>query len=345
MKILYVGSLSDQGNSAGRCWALEALGHRVFALEAFPRGALSRRTNIVNRLSWLAGRPKDVGGANGKLLALARSEQPDVVWVDKGVMIRRDTLQAVRRSVQNVALAHFNPDDPFGPGWRRGWRTFLEAVPEYDCHFVSRAANVTEYEQRGARRVVHDLPGWGFDSRIHRPYDLDAQTRAQFGCDVGFIGAFEVPRASMLLALAQAGIGARIWGPWPRKFWHARLHIETQPLFGEAYGKAISSFKIALCFLRKYNRDGHTVRSTEIPACGTLMLAERTEDHLALFEEGKEAAFFSSTEELVDKVRYYLDHDADRTRLAAAGRERCLQSGYSNEALMKKRIATLARPV
>ena len=39
------------------------------------------------------------------------------------------------------------------------------------------------------------------------------------------------------------------------------------------------------------------------------MMAERTAEHLAMFEEGKEAAFFSNNEELLDKCSYYLAHE------------------------------------
>ena len=62
------------------------------------------------------------------------------------------------------------------------------------------------------------------------------------------------------------------------------------------------------------------------------MLAERTEEHERLFKDGKEAAYFNTSEpdDLLEKVRYYLDHEQERQQIARCGRERCLNSGYSH---------------
>jgi spore maturation protein CgeB len=68
------------------------------------------------------------------------------------------------------------------------------------------------------------------------------------------------------------------------------------------------------------------------------MLAERTDEHRELFEEGKEAEFFGSNEEILNKVKYYLSHDDERKRIAHAGRERCLRSGYSYHDRLKEAI-------
>lgn len=108
------------------------------------------------------------------------------------------------------------------------------------------------------------------------------------------------------------------------------------PLWGLDYCKAINSFDINLCFLRKINRDLQTSRSVEIPACGGFMLAERTAEHQNMFIEGKEAEFFSSNEELLSKVKFYLKNPNIRKRIAKAGRERCMQSRYSYDFMISK---------
>ena len=78
------------------------------------------------------------------------------------------------------------------------------------------------------------------------------------------------------------------------------------------------------------NRDVYTRRCFEIPACGTAMVAPRTKELQAMYREGEEAVYFDSKEELLAKVRWLLEDDEARNRIAKAGRERCLQDGHSN---------------
>jgi spore maturation protein CgeB len=65
------------------------------------------------------------------------------------------------------------------------------------------------------------------------------------------------------------------------------------------------------------------------------MLAERSEVHTQLFKENEEAVFFSSKEELFEKVKRYMADPAERNRIAINGYNRCFASGYTHVERMK----------
>lgn len=337
MKVLYVGQLWEGSTCAMRMTALEQLGHEVTAIDASvdtpqPRGV----ARLYRRVAWRLGWPIDHGLVNERLVALAAVVQPDVIWIDKGLVVSRAILQQLRTLRGSTVLVHYNPDDPFGGFGIVGWRTFLQAIPHYDVHIVPRRVNVEEYCGRGARRVFQALPAWGYATQIHQPMDVEPAFAQRYQCDVGFVGSFEEERALDMAALAQGGAKLRIVGPWPERLLTGNILHSPEQVFGIDYVRALRSFKIALGFLRKKNRDQHTSRSIEIPACGVFMLAERSDEHRELFEEGEEAEFFSSTAELIEKTAFYLRHDRAREKIAKAGRLRCLRSRYDNMGCMER---------
>ena len=97
----------------------------------------------------------------------------------------------------------------------------------------------------------------------------------------------------------------------------------------------------AWVFLRKVCQDQHTTRTFEIPACGSMLLADRTEQHREFFEEGKEAEFFASCEELLDKTKFYCSNESARKRVAEAGYLRCKQGGYSYVCRLRRALQEL----
>jgi spore maturation protein CgeB len=220
----------------------------------------------------------------------------------------------------------------------------MKAIPDYDVHLVPRKPNVAEYLEWGARRVEQVVPFWGYDVATHRHVALEEEERRHFGAPVGFIGMAEKERAASIARLVREGFDVKVWGNrWPSYLTDAvtRKVVAGPAQFGETYAKIISSFDINLAFLRRQNRDEHTSRSVELPAAGAFMLAERTDEHLQLFEEGREAEFFGSDDELVDKVRYYGERPDERARIAEAGRRRGLRDGYDNRSVMTEMLSRL----
>lgn len=328
MRILYVGLLWNGGTCRQRMVALEELGHDVTGVDTTAPNRQWERWLPIRILRRL-GYPLDLARANRQIRSHIEGAAFDVVWVDKGLTISPKTLRAIRRRCPDCWLVSYSPDDMLNP--RNQSKRYLASLPLYDLHVTPKSYNVPELAELGARDVL--FVAKGYDPNTHRPISLTAKEKAFWGTNVGFVGAFEEARYQMMLALAEAGLRVVVRGPgWePYIGRHPNLVVKPGWVLGDDYARAICATKVNLCFLRKANRDLHTARSIEIPACGGFMLGERTEEHLALFEEGKEAEFFGDKEELIAKARYYLDDGEQRRTIAAAGRARCLLSGYSNQ--------------
>lgn len=328
MKILYVGALWFGSTALHRMVALQDLGHDVIGIDTTPpdrRWEHFLPIRILRRL----GYHLDLAGANRRILEHIHRDSFDLLWIDKGLTIFPKTLKLVKRIQPGCLLVSYSPDDMMNPRNQSRW--YLASLPIYDLHVTTKAYNVAELKSLGAKDVV--FVGSGYDPHTHHPISLTPEERRIWGADVGFIGDFERARYEMMLALARAGVQVTVRGPrWePYVGRHPNLIIKPGWVLGDDYAKAICATKINLCFLRKANRDLHTTRSFEIPACGGFMLAERTDEHLALFREGEEAEFFGDERELISKVKYYLQDEAKRREIAFRGRERCLRSGYSNQ--------------
>ncbi len=329
MKILYAGPLTQGSTSLQRLEALKELGCSLTPINFAPNWA---RKNIKPPLYYriinkIIG-PPDLTRVNRQIIEALRRDMFDLLWLDKGLMIKPETLRKIKESSPGTSIVGYSPDD-MGSRHNQS-KKFLACLPYYDWYCTTKTYNVQELKDLGCPRVI--FTGNAYDPATHRPMDLSAAERESFGGPVGFIGSYEGQRYQAISFLAENGIQVGVWGDgWEEncQVRHANIIIKGPSIYGDGYAKAICSFDIVLGFLRKINRDLQTTRSIEIPACGAFMLAERTDEHLELFEEGKEAEFFGTDAELLAKVRYYLTQEKARKRIARAGRERCLKSGYS----------------
>lgn len=334
MKILYVAPIFPGSTALHRLWALRSIGITVVPIDAtVPLGNLSNLNFLRSCLYRVASRTNpffDWRRVHAQIAFAAKNEKWDVLWVDKGQYLQPQILDFFKSVQPHAKLVNYSPDDMFNP--QNQSERWLKALPLYDLFVTTKTYNVAEYKKAGARDALY--VGNGFDPDVHSPQTLTQEDQSAFGCDVTFIGAEEKERNRSLEYLAGSKIdlglygGARTWFRLSKKY-HT---VKTSGVFLDDtnYSRILCGAKIALGFLRKVNRDQQTTRSVEIPACGVFMLAERTEEHLMLFEEGKEAEFFDGDDELLEKITFYLKHPERRLAIARAGRARCLRSGYSN---------------
>ncbi len=331
MNIVFAGELNLFGRGFQRRRAMAETGHCVAAVPLAPvEWPPDYKHSIWRRIRWKAGFPADVCMVNQTLYSAAVSFRPEVVWIEKGNVIRPATLARIKTHVPGAILASYSEDDMFARHNRSLYYT--AGLKYYDIIFTTKSynCNANELPALGAQRVI--FVDKAFDVHAHRAFDITGNDVEQYGGDVGFIGTYERPRAGSLLYLAKNNIRVRVWGSgWARLVGaHPNLIVENRGIYGDDYCKGICATKINISFLRKVNRDLQTDRTMEIPACGAFMLTERTDEHRRLFEEDVEAVYFDSDEELLEKVRYYLVNDVRRKEIAAAGRRRCETSGYSH---------------
>lgn len=338
--ILFVGDLNPGTRSLQRSETLKALGHSVVSLsfEKVPYVQGLDKPSFISRVLWRLKLPKDSMGIN-KVMLEAVKEKPDFdfIWIDRGVMIYPWTLKTIKSLRPSTRLISCSEDDMYAKHNRSIW--YVKGLPIYDIVFTTKTYNLTELKELGAKRTELFLDA--FDETLHRPIELSPTDKEKYKADVGFIGSFEQDRAQKMLFLAEKGIRVVVYGSGWQSWVHKspNLIIKNTPLYGTEYVKAINATEVNLCFLRKINRDQVTSRSVEIPACGALMLGERTQRHLEFFKEGEEADFFETNAELLDKVKHYLENFSERERIRKNGFLRCLKSGYSMRVQLAQMLA------
>jgi hypothetical protein len=335
IKILYIGSLNPNSNSLRRFNTLRSLGHDVSGIDIEPFIYKGPFVKFHHHLNVGPG----VNALNRKVWETVAASKPALLYIDNKSFLQPRTLKKIRHQFSGIRIINVITDDPTGK-YKYAWRLSLKTASFMDVHFVQRMVNVSELKQYGARRV--EICHRSFDPSFHRRLSSEDMGEEYFKTDVGFIGTYESDREEFVAYLIQNGIRVTVVGDgWPQgKYWELiRPHYKGPSVYGDPYIRHINGMKIALHFLRHVNRDEQDSRTFEIPACGTFMLAERSELHEQLFKEDEEAVFFESKEELLDKTVYYLQEEAKRKQIASAGYARCYESGYDHASRIKAVLA------
>ncbi len=337
VKILIAGYFSAFWHEGAWCRALRELGHEVIEFPIRPYFA----KNLLGRLQdrFMVGPAID--RINADLLQAVRDAKPDVVLCYRALPLKPDTIHKLTSNRTNARLVVcYNNDNAFGElGNKAYWRLFKRAIPQYDLHLVYRDSDVPHLGKGVPSHILHPhyLP-W-----LHQCLPKDEIVEWQ--SDICFLGHFEPDRRKNELDVLMKSVPAqyRLHG----SFWDQNSQdmawqgMNTAELQGEEYVKALSAAKIALVFFSTWNADTFTRRVFEIPACGTMMLSQRTETMRSLYTEDKEAIYYDSVEELVDKARFYLANDTEREKIAKAGHERCIESGYDIYSRMREWLAVV----
>jgi len=292
LKIVFVNMMYDYGDTA-RGYSLEmlfydelhAMGHRLipFHYDILLRQYSKREVNDM-------------------LLKLVHDEQADVLFT----ILFQDHIdkETFGEITNNTSTVTFNwcADDH----WRFDSYT-SQWAPYFNWMVTTSEAAVPKYHDMGYENII--LSQWGCNSGIHR------KVPAGKLYDVSFVGAItHIERGPMLQRVRDAGFALYCWGAGTA---NGRLSLEnTIGVFNQT--------KINLNFsqVSSANLLQIKARDFEVPGSGGFLLTGYNEELKTYYEFGKEIETYQNADEMIEKIHYYLAHDEEREKIAAAGYKR-----------------------
>jgi spore maturation protein CgeB len=335
MKILLIGLFQYSTCEAAWARALRELGHEVIEISSY-----SSFSGLFGRFQNRFQLGPAIKAFNNKVIACASDNKPEVVLAYRSLSLLPATLISLRKILPSAMFVSYQNDNIFGALSNKSyWRHFKASIPYYDLQLVFRSSDEIRYMHLGAKRtyvLMHHFIPW-----LHK-----ARTSTDsFIYDIGFYGHAEPDyRIDCIEALSRIGdYRIAIKGQYWKKYGsHLSSQIKMgEPIFDDFYAQHLRQTRICLGFTSTWNCDEYTTRHFEIPACGSMLLAPRTNVAMSLYREDREACFFDSHVDLAEKARYYLKNEEIRQSIADAGKMRAQLSGYDIYSRMKEWLAII----
>ncbi len=252
----------------------------------------------------------------------------DVIWVDKATFIQKSTTKALKKSTKT--LIHYTPDTMF---YENQSFHFYRSLKYYDYAITTKSFDWEGYKNYLEDKQMLFVPQ-GYSTELHYPRTTFQDKKNH----VLFIGLYEQHREDMLNFLLKNGINVVLAG----KNWKHFVENNSNPgltylgegLFKDEYATTISRSLFGLGLVSKRFPELHTTRTFEIPACGTALITERNKETTTYYDEN-EVLFFSTKEELLEKVKYYQKNIQELELLTQRGTRKVNVEGYNYQSQLK----------
>ena len=267
------------------------------------------------------------------------TERPDVLYLTTTIRFDSSFLRTLSPRPRLI-LGWHGCDVPSSADWS-----------EYDAILSGLPRLLHVAERLGARHGIMFHPGmppWLAQAVVDTPKTVDV-------CFVGSISPTQhQKRLHVLDALAKAAARhnfslALHLNCHPSQISPAMRPFLRPPAFGLAMMQALAASRIAVDDRAQHGLimpdgskkvdlggdDTINMRLFEATGSGALLLTEALPGLRRYFEPGKEVDTWQDTEELTQKILYWLAHEKKRASMAAAGRARCLAEHSINKAAEK----------
>jgi spore maturation protein CgeB len=248
-----------------------------------------------------------------RLVKRAERFAPDLVLVLQGNHISPKTVAQLRQRTKARIVCWCQ--DHLGV---LGRQYLLGA--EYDAVFVKDRYMLELFSNMIKGTPFFYLPE-ACNPRVHRSLELTAEDRRRYECDVMIYGSIYYYRQAILQQLGEFDL--KIWGHAARWFVNRVEGAVSGPeVFLDHKVRAVRAARIALNPLHYGEVNALNCRTFELAGCGAFQLVTHKPVLKEHFIPGNELDDFRSTDELIEKIRHYLNYPEQAAAIAKRGQER-----------------------
>lgn len=289
-------------------------------------------------------------GASRSLEKIVREQKPDALFaVMQHDTIDRRAIRRISEQTDTVTINWFCDDhwqfDSLGKAW----------TPNFNYVVTTSQNALAKYKTHGMTNVIKSQ--WGANHAMYKPQS------GELKYDVTFVGQPYGMRKAAVEALQRAGVRVQAWGSgWPggkltqdemiRVFSQSKINLNFADASNTAYTRLqaiadsdrVGALRNKPLLWRAWDAsqrlarwDNNRVtrhapapprqikgRTFEVPACGGFLMTQPAEDLADYLEPGVDCATFGNFDELVERVRYYLNNEPERRAIAEHGYQRTL---------------------
>ncbi len=262
---------------------------------------------------------------NKMIIEEIQKKRPDIVWIFKGVEVLPEILKTIRS--MGVKLVNYNPDHPFLRTFAsHGGKNIELSVPLYDLHFCYSHELSSMIKQSFRIPTVYLPFGFELDEGIYNNIKGIEEINK-----VAFIGNPDKERSRIIRMLATYNIPVDVYGYG----WHQWLKTDDiikvyDGVLGQEFWKTARKYRVNINIFRPHNIGSHNMRTFEIPACGGIMLAPYSKEHIAFFEDGQEIFTYKDDKTLIEQCRYIMNLTSDEANnIRSNARNKSIEADYT----------------
>lgn len=262
---------------------------------------------------------------NKKIKNEVKHKSYDIIWVEKGVLIKPSVVRMLKS--KSNTLIHFTPDPAF---LFHKSNKFLNSINYYDFLITTKSKELEYYhEKAGNKKVILSRQGYCDNKQVcynsfnHRIDELI------------FIGYHTQKRENTLKSISEI-LNVNIVG----KGWRKRKILKqpsvkylAEKAYGKEYTRLLNKYRFSVGFLSSWDKDMHTTRTFEIPACGCILITPDNQEIRSFYTED-EAVFYADDMDLKNKLKEIFNNTNLAEQIARKGNQRTVSGNNSHSNIM-----------